>query len=62
MKVNFYYNNVWLQRIQNVLRYFPHEIKATRREDILLGYILLMYMNWPKKKKKKKKKIINDNQ
>ncbi len=37
MKVNFYYNNVGLQRIQNVLRYFPHEIKATRREDLLHG-------------------------
>ncbi len=37
MEVNFYYNNVWLQRIQNVLRYFPHEIKATRGEDLLHG-------------------------
>ncbi len=33
-EVNIEYNNVWLQRIQNVLRYFPHETKATRREDL----------------------------
>ncbi len=33
-EVNSEYNNVRLQRIQNVLRYFPHETKSTRREDL----------------------------